>query len=157
MMKVKELMTKKVVTINKESTIEEAALLLLEYDIGMLVVINENREVLGVVTDRDIVIRGLAKGKTGNAKVDEVMTHNCIDIYKEENINRALEMMGEYQVRRLVILNADKKLCGIISLADVARGKHTNRLVNEILYEISIPNPQKEKPLKYLHIDDYPL
>jgi predicted transcriptional regulator len=65
--------------------------------------------------------------------------------------------MGEYQVRRLVILNADKKLCGIISLADVARGKHTNRLVNEILYEISIPNPQKEKPLKYLHIDDYPL
>lgn len=156
-MKVKELMTKKVITVKKNTTIKETAQLYLQYDIGMVVVINDEREVLGVVTDRDIVIRGIAKGKSGEDPIENVMTHACVDIHKDEDIKRALEMMGEYQIRRLVILNDERKLCGIISLADLARGKYTNKLVNEILYEISIANPQKEKPMKYVDVDDYPL
>jgi CBS domain-containing protein len=156
-MKVKELMTKKVITVKKNNTIKEAAQLYLQYDIGMVVVVNDERDVLGVVTDRDIVIRGLAKGKSGDAPIEEVMTHACVDIHRNDDIQRALEMMGEYQIRRLVVLNDERKLCGIVSLADLARGKHTNKLVNEILYEISIANPQKEKPMKYLEVDDYPL
>ena len=64
---------------------------------------------------------------------------------------------GEYDPEGLIVLNDEKKLCGVVSLSDLARIKHTNRFVNEILYEISIPNPQTEKPLKYLEVDDFPL
>lgn len=156
-MKVKDLMTKKVITVSKDTKISELAEIYSNYDIGFVVVIDADRNVLGVVTDRDVVVRGLAKKMNKDNYVEEVMTPIVVDIHKEENVNRALEMMGEYQIRRLVVVNNDKKLCGVISLADLARGKYTNKLVNEILYEISLPNPQKDKPIKYLEVDDFPL
>ncbi|MCK9536479.1 MAG: CBS domain-containing protein [Bacilli bacterium] len=156
-MKIKTLMTKKVITAKKQDRISHIAMLMANYDIGMVVIINDNREVLGVVTDRDIVIRALSQGRFEDAPVETIMTQHCIDIDKNETAIRAMEMMGEYQVRRLVITNDDKKLVGIVSLADLALVKNTNKLINEILYEISIPNPQKEKPLKYLEVEDYPL
>jgi CBS domain-containing protein len=156
-MKVKDLMTKKVITVSKNEKLSEVAELFCKYDIGFVVVINSERDVLGVVTDRDIIVRGLAKGMSGEDLVEKVMTPVSVEIHKDENVRRALEMMGEYQIRRLVVINDEKKLCGVISLADLARGRYTNKLVNEILYEISLPNPQKEKPMKFLEVDDYPL
>lgn len=155
-MKVKELMTKKVITIDKEDSIINAAKKMKDHDIGILVIINEKREVLGVITDRDIVIRSISRGNI-NATVDEAMTHDSIRINKNEEIVKALETMGDYQIKRLVVVDDDLKLVGIISLSDLALGKYTNKLVNETLYEISIPNPQTEKPLKYLEVDDFPL
>jgi CBS domain-containing protein len=157
MMKVKELMTKKVITVSKDTKLSEVARLYAKYDIGFVVVINSERTCLGVVTDRDIVIRGLARGLAGDGIVEEVMTPVVVDIHRDENVRRALEMMGENQIRRLVVINDDKKLCGVVSLSDLARGKYTNKYINEILYEISIPNPQTEKPMKYLEVDDFPL
>lgn len=156
-MKIKELMTKKVITVSKDTKLSEVAKIYEKYDIGFVVVINSERDVLGVLTDRDIVIRGMARGLTGEASVEEVMTPVVIDIHRDENASRALEIMGEYQIRRLVVVNDEKKLCGVVSLADLARVKYTNKLVNETLYEISIPNPQTEKPMKYLEVDDFPL
>lgn len=156
-MKVKELMTKKIVTASKDDTISRIAELMSDYDIGFVVIVNENREPLGVVTDRDIVIRGISRGKSPNSPAEDVMTHSCIDIHRDEDVKKALDMMGNYQIRRLVVTNEEKRLVGIVSLSDLARGKYTNKLVNETLYEISIPNPQKDKPLKFLEVDDYPL
>jgi len=156
-MKVKELMTKKVITAAKDTSLREIAKMFEKYDIGFVPVINPEREVLGVITDRDVVIRGLARGLSGEANAEEVMTQVVIDIHRDEDARRALELMGEYQIRRLIVVNDEKKLCGVVSLSDLARIKHTNRFVNEILYEISIPNPQTEKPLKYLEVDDFPL
>lgn len=155
-MKVKELMTKKVITIDKEDSIINAAKKMKDHDIGILVIINEKRDVLGVITDRDIVIRSIARGNI-NTTVDEAMTHDSIRINKNEEIVKALETMGDYQIKRLVVVDDELKLVGIISLSDLALGKYTNKLVNETLYEISIPNPQTEKPLKYLEVDDFPL
>jgi len=155
-MKIKELMTKKVITAKKDDKISRVAELMSDFDIGFVVVINESREVLGVVTDRDIVIRAISRSNF-EATVDDVMTHASVEINNNSNSTRALEMMGEYQIRRLVVTNDEKKLVGVVSIADLARGKYTNKLVNETLYEISIPNPQKDKPLKYLEVDDYPL
>jgi CBS domain-containing protein len=156
-MKVKELMTKKIVTASKDDTISRVSELMSDYDIGFVVFVNENREPLGVVTDRDIVIRGISRRKSPDSPVEEVMTHSCIDIHRDEDAKKALDMMGNYQIRRLVVTNEEKRLVGIVSLSDLARGKYTNKLVNETLYEISIPNPQKDKPLKFLEVDDYPL
>lgn len=156
-MKVKDIMTKKVITVKTDDKISTAANLFALYDIGILIVINDNREVLGVLTDRDVVIRGLAKGLDGNNLVEDVMSRASIDIKRDADHTIALEMMGDYQIRRLVVTNDDGKLCGVLSLSDLARGKHTNKFVNETLYEISIPNPQKDKPLKFLRVDDFPL
>lgn len=156
-MKVKEIMTKKVVTAKKSDRISQVAKLMTDYDIGMVVIINDTRDILGVVTDRDIVVRGICKGISADEPVEKVMTNHCVSIRRDESAVKALEMMGEYQVRRIVVTNEENKLAGVISLGDFAMVKTTNRLVNEILYEISIPNPQREKPLKYLEVEDYPL
>lgn len=156
-MKVKEIMTKKVVTAKKSDRISQVAKLMTDYDIGMVVIINDTRDILGVVTDRDIVVRGICKGISADEPVEKVMTNHCVSIRRDESAVKALEMMGEYQVRRIVVTNEENKLAGVISLGDFAMVKTTNKLVNEILYEISIPNPQGEKPLKYLEVEDYPL
>ena len=143
-MKVKELMTKKVITVSKDTKLSEVARLYAKYDIGFVVVINSERTCLGVVTDRDIVIRGLARGLAGDGIVEEVMTPVVVDIHRDENVRRALEMMGENQIRRLVVINDDKKLCGVVSLSDLARGKYTNKYINEILYDFN-PEPPNRK------------
>lgn len=156
-MRVKEIMTKKVVTAKKSDRISQVAKLMTDYDIGMVVIINDTRDILGVVTDRDIVVRGICKGISADEPVEKVMTNHCVSIRRDESAVKALEMMGEYQVRRIVVTNEENKLAGVISLGDFAMVKTTNKLVNEILYEISIPNPQREKPLKYLEVEDYPL
>lgn len=155
-MKVKDLMTKDVVTVLKFDSIISAAKKMKDNDIGMVVVVDDRNEVLGVLTDRDIVIRAVFINAI-DGFVDDIMTPNPATITPNEDITKALEMMGEYQLKRLVVTNDAKKVVGVLSLSDIARSHYTNKYVNETLYEISIPNPQKEKPLKYLKVDDFRL
>jgi len=155
-MKVKDLMTKNVITVSKYDSIVSAAKKMKDYDIGIVVVVDEKNEVLGVLTDRDIVTRGVYNNKIDRF-VDDIMTPDCVGIAKEEDIKKAIEMMGDYQLKRIVVVDQAKKVVGILSLSDIARARHSNKYVNETLYEISIPNPQKEKPLKYLEVDDFRL
>ena len=77
------------------------------------------------------------------------MTPVVVDIHRDEKASRALEVMGEYQIRRLVVVN-DEKTLRCCEPGRCCPDKHTNKFINEILYEISILNPQTEKPLKYL-------
>ena len=118
-MKIKELMTKKVITAKKSDPISKIAKLMANFDIGMVVIINDSRDVLGVVTDRDIVIRALSMDKFNDPPVETVMTNHCVNINRNESAVRALEMMGEYQVRRLVVTNEENKLAGV----PLVRGK----------------------------------
>lgn len=155
-MKVKDIMTKDVISVSKFDSIVSAAKKMKDYDIGMVVVVDDKNEVLGVLTDRDIVIRAVYKNNI-EGFVDDVMTPNPACIEPEEDVKKAIETMGEYQLKRLVVTNKAKKAVGVVSLSDIARIRHTNKFVNETLYEISIPNPQKEKPLKYLKVDDFRL
>lgn len=153
-MKAKDLMTKNVITVSKYDSIISAAIKMKDYDIGIVVVVDERNEVLGVLTDSDIVTRSVTKNKIDGV-VDDIMTPDCIGISKDEDIKKAIEMMGDYQVKRIVVTDEAKKVVGIISLSDIARARQANKYVNETLYEISIPNPQKDKPLKYLEVDDF--
>lgn len=155
-MKVKDLMTKNVITVSKFDSIVSAAMKMKEYDIGIVVVVDDRGEVLGVLTDRDIVTRAVTKNKI-DGFVDDIMTPDCIGISKDDNIKKVIDMMGGYQVRRIVVTDETKKVIGIISLSDIARARGANKYINETLYEISIPNPQKDKPLKYLEVDDFRL
>lgn len=155
-MKVKDLMTKNVITVSKFDSIVSAAKKMKDFDIGMVVVVDDKNEVLGVLTDRDIVTRAVLDNKI-DALVDNVMTPDCVGISRDESIEKAIEMMGDYQLKRIVVTDEAKKAVGVLSLSDIARARYSNKFVNETLYEISIPNPQKDKPLKYLEVDDFRL
>ena len=103
------------------------------------------------------MVRLVAKSDTLEKTVDDIMTHSAITIDKDDDITEALAKMKDYQLRRLPVINKKMELVGIITLSDLSICKQTNELINDLMYELSLPNPQKEKPLKYLRADDFPL
>jgi CBS domain-containing protein len=100
-------------------TIRSAAITMAEIDSGVLPV-GENDRLVGIITDRDIAIRGIAEGRGPDAKVADVMSHDVKYCYDDEDIAHVLANMGDIQVRRLPVLNRDKRLVGIVSLGDLA-------------------------------------
>lgn len=119
-MLVKEIMTREVQVIGPDSTLEEAARKMKDLDIGPLPVC-ENGRLVGMLTDRDIAVRSTARGEdpTRN-RVRDVMTPEVIYCFEDEDVAKAGQLMKKKQVRRLLVLNRDKQLVGILSLGDVA-------------------------------------
>ena len=107
-MKVKDLMTKKVITIDKYDSIKKACEKLIDYDIGLLVITNEKREVIGVITDRDIMVRLVAKSDTLEKTVDDIMTHSAITIDKDDDINYYEMESYAYDINRKYDKEKDK-------------------------------------------------
>ena len=119
-MKVRDMMTKQVIRIHPEEPVEVAARTLTQYNIGALPVCGRNGEIFGMVTDRDLVIRCMASGKdAGNVKVQDVMTQNVVSVAPDMDGALAARIMGREQVRRLPVVE-NGKLCGMVSLADLA-------------------------------------
>src|SRR5262245_61923614 len=118
-MKIRDVMTENVRTIGPEVSLREAAELLASLDTGILPV-EEGDRLIGMVTDRDIVIRGVAKGCSPDAKVREVMSKNVKYAFDDDDVEEVTSNMAEIQVRRLPVVNRDKRLVGIVSLADIA-------------------------------------
>jgi CBS domain-containing protein len=112
-------MTTDVCTIGPDQTIREAARTMAERDIGFIPV-EENDRMVGMITDRDIAIRALAQGKGGDTPVRDVMSREVRYCYEDEKIEDVLANMGDLQVRRLPVVNRDKRLVGVISLSDCA-------------------------------------
>jgi CBS domain-containing protein len=121
-MKVSEAMTKDVRVANPEETIEQAAQIMAELDAGVLPV-GEKDHLVGMITDRDIAIRGIAKGKGPKAKVRDVMTADIKYCFDDQEIEEVTRNMADIQVRRLPVLNRDKRLVGILSLGDIASSR----------------------------------
>src|SRR5215217_6467200 len=109
MQKISEVMTRQVHVINPESTIKEAAQQVRGGDFGMLPV-GENDRMIGSISDRDIVIRAIAEGKELNTKVRDVMTDGIVWAYEDDSVEEAAKLMSEHQVRRLPVVNAEKRL-----------------------------------------------
>jgi CBS domain-containing protein len=118
-MKVSQAMTKDVRVANPEETIEQAARMMADLDAGILPV-GEKDQLVGMITDRDIAIRGIAKGKGPQAKVRDVMTEDVKYCFDDQEIEEVTRNMADIQVRRLPVLNRDKRLVGILSLGDIA-------------------------------------
>lgn len=118
-MQVSDVMTPAVHYVHPEQTLREIAIFMAELDVGALPVGEKNR-LVGMITDRDIVIRGLAEGRDADAKVREVMTPHVKYCYADEKIDHVAHNMGDIQVRRLPVMNRDKRLVGILSLGDIA-------------------------------------
>ena len=137
-MQVQDLMTRDVAMINSDQTIEKAARLMAELDVGILPV-GEGDRLVGMVTDRDIAVRGLAKGKDPNTKVRDVMTPAVKYCFVDQEIDEIAMNMADIQVRRLPVLSRDKRLVGILSLCDIAVSDDSDQAV-EALSGISRPN-----------------
>ena len=119
-MKVREIMTGHVVRIGAEEPVEVAARAFTHYNVGVLPVCGVDGRVCGVVTDRDLVTRCLAPGRSAGAtKVKDVMTNRVVSVGPNMEVSAAAHLMGREQVRRLPVLE-NGKLCGMVSLADLA-------------------------------------
>jgi CBS domain-containing protein len=118
-MKVSEAMTRDVRVANPDQSIREAAQMMVDLDAGALPVGAEDR-LIGMITDRDIAIRGVAKGRTPDTPVRDVMTADVKYCFEDEEIENVARNMAEIQVRRLPVVNREKRLVGIIAIADLA-------------------------------------
>ncbi len=118
-MRVSEAMTPEVRVANADETIEQAARLMAGLDIGALPVGADNR-LVGMITDRDIAVRAVALGKGPKTKVRDVMSDDVKYCFADQEMEEVTLNMGDIQVRRLPVLDRDKRLVGILSLGDVA-------------------------------------
>jgi CBS domain-containing protein len=120
-MQIAQMMTRGVTLTDPSTTIRDAARTMRDENIGALPV-GENDRLVGMVTDRDIAMRGVADDKApGACTVREVMSEHVYYVFEDEDENRAADVMAEHQVRRLPVLNRDKRLVGIVAMADLAR------------------------------------
>lgn len=123
-MKISDIMTRDVCIAAAEETVREAAKKMAEIDAGMLPV-SENDRLVGMVTDRDIVIRGVAAGKGPDVKIRDVMTQDVKYCYEDQDTEEVASNMADQQVRRLPVLDHNKRLVGIVSLADLAANQES--------------------------------
>ncbi len=120
MQQLKDLMSRDVKVINPDMTIEEAAQRMRDGDFGMLPV-GEDDRMIGTISDRDIAIRAIAEGKDADTKVRDVMSEGIAWAYEDDSVEKAALIMSERQVRRLPVVNRNKRLVGIVALGDFAR------------------------------------
>ena len=136
-MPIRDLMTKTVVSIAPEESVALAARLLLRHDLGALPVCDEGGHVLGMVTDRDIVLRCIAsEDDPAQTPVRDIMSRGCATVGPEEDCRMATHLMAEHQVRRLPVVE-NGKLVGIIALSDLARSHRYDMEAAQTLCEIS--------------------
>lgn len=133
---IKELMTVKPRTVKRGDSIVEAAKLMKGEDTGIAPIVDGDR-LVGVITDRDIAIRVVAEGRDPQStKVEEIASQNLVTIDPQQELDEALRLMAQHQVRRLPVVEEDGKLVGIVAQADVARHASPER-TGEVVGEIS--------------------
>ena len=137
-MNISQVMTPSVRIASPDDTLQVAAQIMEEHDFGLLP-IAENDQLVGMLSDRDITIRAVAKGMSPDEHtVREVMTPEVRYVYDDESIEEAVRNMSDLQIRRLPVLNRDNRLVGIVSLGDLALTEE--RSAGDALSSISQPN-----------------
>lgn len=119
-MRVSQAMSRNVHIANPSDSIQAVAQLMAEQDIGFMPV-GDNDRLVGTITDRDMVVRAIAKGRDGNCSVRDVMTQDVKYCFEDEEMDHVVQNMGNIQVRRLPVVNRDKRLVGVVSLGDAAQ------------------------------------
>ena len=119
-MKVSEVMTRDVQTVRPDQPVQDAASFMLSADAGSIPVAHEGR-LIGMITDRDIAVRGVAKGHGPDTPVRELMTDDVICAREDDDIDEVASKMSQAQVRRLPVIDSQERLCGIVSLGDLSR------------------------------------
>jgi CBS domain-containing protein len=118
-MQVRDAMTSDVRVVSPDQTIQDAARIMADIDAGALPV-GENDRLVGMLTDRDMAIRAIAQGKGPETKVRDVMTSDVKYCFDDEDTNQVCQNLGDQQIRRIPVVDRDKRLVGILSLGDLA-------------------------------------
>jgi CBS domain-containing protein len=139
-MQVKEVMTRGVECISPHASIADAAQKMKQLDVGALPICGDDDRLAGMITDRDITIRAIADGcQPDGTCVEEVMTPGVVYCFDDQEVADAAQLMEDRQIRRLPVLNRNKRLVGIISLGDLAVKNQDDRLSGEALERVSEP------------------
>ncbi|MGG6310058.1 CBS domain-containing protein [Paenibacillus macerans] len=136
MKKVSEIMTKDVVTVTPQDNVFEVAVKMKENDTGFIPVVESGDKLIGVITDRDLVIRGIAEKRPGSTAVDEIMTKGIKTASRDTSVDEAADLMAQQQIRRLPVCEGDR-LIGIVSIGDMAVRNIFADNAGEALSEIS--------------------
>jgi CBS domain-containing protein len=143
MMKISEVMTTEVETVSADQTAREAAAFMLRADAGSIPVCEGDR-VIGMITDRDIAVRGVAEGRGPDTPVGELMSDGIICAHEDDDVQAVARRMSEEQVRRLPVIDSEERLVGIVSLADLARESIT-KSAEQALEGVSAPGGQHQQ------------
>jgi CBS domain-containing protein len=142
-MKVSEVMTRDVQTVRPDQRVQEAASFMLSADAGSIPVTDGDR-LIGMITDRDIAVRGVAKGYGPDTPVRELMTDNVICARDSDEVEDIASKMSEAQVRRLPVIDDQERLCGIVSLGDLSR-EADDDCASEALEGVSEPGGKHQQ------------
>lgn len=138
-MQVRDVMTKGAECVRPSNSLQQAALRMKNLDVGALPVCDNDR-LVGLLTDRDITVRAVTEGyDTRTTIVQDVMTPDVLYCFEDQDVQEAAQLMREHQVRRLVVLNRDKRLVGIVSLGDLAVETGDEKLAGKTLEQVSMP------------------
>lgn len=138
-MNVKDIMTRDVEVVHPDDAIKEAARKMRDRDIGFLPVCDGDR-LVGVVTDRDLILRGLAEGTDPGTNIGrDLMTSPVVYCFDDQDVKEATRLMEDHQIRRVAVLRREnKRLVGVLSLGDIARSS-TRKVSGEVLESVSEP------------------
>ena len=142
-MKVSEVMTTGVETVRPDQQARDAARFMLQADTGSIPV-TEGDRLIGIITDRDIAVRGVALGYGPDTPVSELMTSGVVSAHADDPIEEAARKMGEAQVRRLPVIDDDARLVGVVSLGDLARETDEDT-ASQALEGVSAPGSQHQQ------------
>ena len=132
----REIMTSSVKTATRDMTLREVAIMMRDGDVGSVPVV-EDGKLIGIVTDRDIVVRSIAAGKDASSPVGDALTTEIYSVRPDDFVFEAVRLMGDKQVRRVPVVDEAGALAGIIAMADVALEMEDEREIAETLEEIS--------------------
>lgn len=132
----RDIMTGSVRTATRENTLRQAAAMMRDGDMGSVPVV-ENGRLVGILTDRDIVVRSVADGRGPDTSVSEAMTTDIFSVRPDDFVFEAIRLMGDKQVRRVPVVDEEGRLAGIIAMADIALEMEDEREIAETLEEIS--------------------
>jgi CBS domain-containing protein len=135
-MRCRDIMTANVKTAAAGTSIGDVAAMMRDGDVGSMPIV-ESEKLVGIVTDRDIVVRPLARGLGPDTPVSEAMTAEIFSVGPDDFVFEAIRLMGEKQVRRVPVVKSDGALAGIIAMADIALETEDEREIAEALEEIS--------------------
>lgn len=134
----REIMTKDIATVTLQDNVYEVACKMRDWNVGLIPVVDEKNDVIGVITDRDIVIRGLAEKHEGSTATEKVMTRDIVLGQPGMTVDEAAKIMAQHQIRRLPVVE-NGKLVGIVAIADMAVRQVHQDEASEAIQEISQP------------------
>jgi len=138
---VREIMSQNVICVSSNQTVQEAAQLMSQHNIGSIPVV-DNGQIRGIVTDRDITLRTTAEGMDGNTPVSEVMSTNLVSGDPNMSLQEAAQLMSQNQIRRLPVVE-NNQIVGIVALGDLAVNNQSNEQAGEALTNISKKNDEE--------------